>query len=322
MIQGLLCAIGAGLLWGLVFVTPLWLSDYPAMLLSFARYTAFGLIAMLLAWFSRESLRQLKPKDWWVASQLSLVGNIIYYCGIAAAVQMSGAPLTSAIIGTLPVVIAVTANLSLRGNKNYVPFAKILPALTLLLVGLVLVNLEELSLIKSTALDPNRYWRGIAFACLALIAWTWYPLRNSRWLRANPQTSSSAWATAQGLTTLPLALFGLIGFWIWLKYSQSGQTNYPNFDFPFGPKPQLFIGLMLLLGFAASWLGTVLWNRASQLLPPSLAGQLIVFETLAALGYAFLIRGSIPALSTTAGIALLIAGVVLGVRAFQHTNDN
>lgn len=314
MLQGLLCALGAGILWGLVFVTPLWLSDYPAMLLSFGRYTAFGLIAVVIAWFSRNALKQLNTKDWWVATQLSLVGNIIYYCGIAAAVQLSGAPLTSAIIGTLPVVIALTANINARGTLQYVAIARIAPALILILIGLFLVNFEELSLIKTNINDAYAYWRGIGFALLALVAWTWYPIRNSRWLKANPQVSSSAWATAQGLTTLPLALAGLFGFWIWL---QSGQTSYPNFAFPLGPKPELFIGLMLLLGFAASWLGTLLWNRASQLLSASLAGQLIVFETLAALLYAYLLRGASPTISTIAGITLLILGVVLGVRAFQ-----
>ena len=286
------------------------------MLLSFGRYAAFGLIAVVIAWFSRSALRKLTPKDWWVATQLSLVGNIIYYCGIAAAVQLSGAPLTSAIIGTLPVVIALTANFSARGTTQYVAIARIAPALIFILIGLALVNFEELSLIKisANANDTSAYWRGIGFAFLALAAWTWYPIRNSRWLKANPQVSSSAWATAQGLTTLPLALLGLLGFWIWL---QSGQSSYINFAFPFGPKPELFIGLMLLLGFAASWLGTLLWNRASQLLSASLAGQLIVFETLAALLYAYVLRGASPAVSTIAGIALLIFGVVLGVRAFQ-----
>lgn len=316
MLQGILCALGAGILWGLVFVTPLWLSDYPAMLLSFGRYAAFGLIAVVIAWFSRSALKQLTANDWWVATQLSLVGNLIYYCGIAAAVQMSGAPLTSAIIGTLPVVIALTANFSARGTAQYVAIGRIAPALILILIGLFLVNFEELSIIKTSTSSASMYWRGIGFALLALVAWTWYPIRNSRWLKANPQTSSSAWATAQGLTTLPLALCGLLGFWAWL---QSGQTSYPNFAFPLGPKPELFIGLMLLLGFAASWLGTLLWNRASQLLSASLAGQLIVFETLAALLYAYLLRGASPEISTIAGITLLILGVVLGVRAFQVT---
>ncbi|HVL56557.1 MAG TPA: EamA/RhaT family transporter, partial [Burkholderiaceae bacterium] len=51
--------------------------------------------------------------------------------------------------------------------------------------------------------------------------------------------------------------------------------------------------------------------------PTSLAGQLIVFETLAALLYAFALRGAVPSAAALAGIGLLVAGVVLGVRAFQ-----
>jgi hypothetical protein len=37
-------------------------------------------------------------------------------------------------------------------------------------------------------------------------------------------------------------------------------------------------------------------------LPTTLAGQLIVFETLSALAYAFMLRGSAPAATTMAGI--------------------
>lgn len=43
-------------------------------------------------------------------------------------------------------------------------------------------------------------------------------------------------------------------------------------------------------------------------------GQLIVFETLAALAYAFILRGRAPEPLTMAGIALLIAGVMWAVR--------
>jgi hypothetical protein len=61
---------------------------------------------------------------------------------------------------------------------------------------------------------------------------------------------------------------------------------------------------MLAIGLLSSWLGTLCWNRASSLLPTSLAGQLIVFETLAALSYAFWLRGHWPEPLTLAGIAL------------------
>jgi drug/metabolite transporter (DMT)-like permease len=71
---------------------------------------------------------------------------------------------------------------------------------------------------------------------------------------------------------------------------------------------------MLALGLLASWLGGLCWNEASQRLPTALVGQLIVFETLAALAYAFALRGSVPPPPTVAGIVLLGAGVFWALR--------
>ena len=51
-----------------------------------------------------------------------------------------------------------------------------------------------------------------------------------------------------------------------------------------------------------------------QRLPTTIVGQLIVFETLAALAYAFALRGAWPPPETAAGIALLVAGVVWALR--------
>jgi drug/metabolite transporter (DMT)-like permease len=45
-----------------------------------------------------------------------------------------------------------------------------------------------------------------------------------------------------------------------------------------------------------------------------LAGQLIVFETLAALAYAFWLRGHWPEPLTLLGMTLLVMGVITGVR--------
>mgnify|MGYP002144770996 CR=1 FL=1 len=76
----------------------------------------------------------------------------------------------------------------------------------------------------------------------------------------------------------------------------------------------MLAGLMLAIGLFASWLGTRCWNEASQRLPTSLAGQLIVFETLAALTFAYLLRGQWPGGLSLAGIGLLLAGVLWAMR--------
>ena len=71
---------------------------------------------------------------------------------------------------------------------------------------------------------------------------------------------------------------------------------------------------MAAIGLCSSWLGTLCWNEASQRLPTSLSGQLIVFETLAALAYAFAWNQRTPPPATVAGVMLLIAGVIWALR--------
>jgi drug/metabolite transporter (DMT)-like permease len=309
LISGTLFALAAGLMWGLVFVAPLMLPQYPAALLSVGRYLAFGLIALPLAWIDRATLRTLTRADWTEALKLSLVGNLVYYLFLAAAIQRAGGPLPTMIIGTLPVVIAVCSNLRDARRDGRLPWARLMPSLALIGFGIALVNHAELEQLRASPdLDLGRYAVGALLAVGAVACWTWYPIRNADWLRAHRDRSPRGWATAQGVMTLPLALVGLLALVVW--NAMAGGT----LDLPFGPTPQRFILLMLAIGLFASWLGTLCWNEASQRLPTTLAGQLIVFETLAALAYAFALRGQMPGATTLAGIALLVGGVIWALR--------
>jgi drug/metabolite transporter (DMT)-like permease len=310
MFLGTLFALAAGLMWGLVFVAPLLLHDYPAPLLSFARYLAFGLIALPIAWLDRARLSQLTRADWVEALKLSAVGNLLYYVCLAAAIQRAGAPLPTMIIGTLPVVIAVVSNRRDARRDGRLPWARLAPSLLLIGAGIALVNQVEVAALRADAhADIGRYALGALLAVCAVAAWTWYPIRNADWLRAHPGRSPRSWATAQGVATFPLALAGVVGYGAW---SAATQQSFP---LPFGPTPALFVGLMLAIGLFASWLGTSCWNEASQRLPTTLAGQLIVFETLSALAYAYALRREMPAPATMAGIALLVGGVLWALRA-------
>ncbi len=310
LLTGTLFALAAGLMWGLVFVAPLMLPEYPAALLSVSRYLAFGLIALPLAWFGRARLSQLTRSDWIEAGKLSIVGNLIYYLCLAAAIQRAGGPLPTMIIGTLPVVIAITSNLRDHARDGRLPWAQLVPSLLLIAAGIACVNQVELQRLRAdTNADLGRYATGALLAVAAVACWTWYPIRNADWMRAHPDRSASAWATAQGLATLPLSALGFAAFWAW-----SATAGGSAFVMPFGPTPLLFVGLMFSIGLLASWLGTLCWNAASQRLPTAVAGQLIVFETLAALAYAFLLRREMPGPVTLAGVALLVAGVLLALR--------
>ena len=281
MWMGTLFALIAGMMWGLVFVGPLLLPEYSAALLSAGRYLAFGLIALPLAWFDRARLRQLGREDWLEALKLSAVGNLLYYLCLASAIRRDGS----------------------------LPWARLLPSLGLIAAGIGCVNQAELHALEAAGEpDWGRYASGALLAMVAVACWTWYPLRNADWLRDHPGRSPRTWATAQGLVTLPMALLGYALLWLGMALTGS------DFAMPLGPRPEHFVALMVTIALLSSWVGTLCWNEASQRLPTSIAGQLIVFETLAALGYAFLLRGQWPAPLTLAGIALLIVGVLWAVR--------
>lgn len=311
---GLLFALGAGLMWGLVFVAPVMLPGYAPALLTVGRYLAFGLIALPLALLlDRRALKELAPADWWEAVRLSLVGNFAYYLCLSAAIQRAGAPLPTMIIGTLPVVIAVCANHRNRVRDGHLPWARLAPSLALIAAGLACVNRDELAALQAEAGDPRRYAEGALLAVAAVACWTWYPIKNADWLRAHADRSPRAWATAQGLVTLPMALLGAL-LLAGLHLAAPGTLIPAGYAAPLGERPGAYVGLMAAIGLCSSWLGTLCWNEASQRLPTSLSGQLIVFETLAALAYAFAWHQRLPPPTTLAGVGLLVAGVVWALR--------
>ena len=253
MISGVLYALLAGLMWGLIFVGPLIVPEYPAALQSMGRYLALGLIALPIAWLGRARLRQLKGRDWLTALSLTMMGNLIYYVCLASAIQRTGA--------------------GVAGGSGW------------------------------------RYVSGILLASVSVVCWAWYALRNARWLRENPDKHPMMWATAQALVTLPVSLLGYLAACAWLNVQQ------PDFALPLGPRPWVFLGLMLAIAVCCSWVGALCWNVASQKLPTVILGPLIVFETLAGLLYTFLMRQSLPPLLTGTGIVLLVVGVVIAVKA-------
>jgi len=309
MWTGVAFALAAGLMWGLMFIVPLLLPEYPAALLTVGRYAVFGLVALPLAWIDRAEIARLRRADLIEALKLVAVGNLLYYLCLAGAIQRTGAPLPTMIVGALPVVIAISANLRDRKRDGLLPWAQLLPVLLLIGGGIACVNQAELAAPGEVAAGSQlRYASGVLLALGAVACWTWYPLRNADWLHRHASHGPRTWSTAQGLAILPLALTGYLALWLVLKL---GGSALPM---PFGPRPPAFVGLAAAMGLFSTWLGSLCWNQASRRLPTALAGQLIVFETLAALAYVFLLRGRWPAPVMIAGIALLIAGVLWAVR--------
>lgn len=310
MRAGVAFALAAGMVWGLIFICPLILHDYPALMLAFGRHVAFGLIAVPLAWHDRHALARLGRADWIESLRLALIGNLFYYVFLASAIQRVGAPLPSMITGALPVVIPIAANLFNHRLDGRLSWRSLAPSLILIALGLACVNEAELlHLAHESRGQLLRHASGAALAIGALALWAWYAIRNANWLRTHADFPPRAWSTAYGLCTLPPALLGFVGLW------GADALGLTHAGMPLGPRPALYLALMLGMALIPSWLGMSFWNAASKRLPTSLMGQLTIFESLAGLAYAFLMRGTWPPALTLTGVALLIAGVLAGTRA-------
>jgi drug/metabolite transporter (DMT)-like permease len=75
--------------------------------------------------------------------------------------------------------------------------------------------------------------------------------------------------------------------------------------------------LSIATGIGSAWLATILWNIASQRLPASLCGQLIVSETIFALVYSFIWDGQWPSPLQWAASLLFVGGILASIKAHR-----
>jgi drug/metabolite transporter (DMT)-like permease len=297
LVAGVGWALAAGLCWGLAFIAPLALPGFDAVEITAGRYVAYGFVslAVLIVATSRANVAGLNdPRLWLQSFVLTLFGNLIYFVCLTAGIRRANAPVATLIIGTLPVLIPVAANLV---ERTFAWSRMIVPA-ALMLAGVYAVHVGERSSVGADVGDA--YASGIALIVAALIAWTTYGVANARLVARRPDVSAATWASLQGITLLPLA---------GLMLASSPMTDGRNW--------MAFAFVSLALGIVASWIAMWCWNRAGGLLPAALAGQLIVFETLAGLLYAYVWKMEPPPLLVVAGAVLLLAGILVGVRRIR-----
>lgn len=290
---GISSGIAAGALWGLVFLAPQLLGDFTPLQLSVSRYLAYGLIAALVLlprW--RVAIAPMQSSDWWTLTRLSLLGNLIYYVLLGAAVQWAGGAAASLIIGLLPVSVTLVGSRSAGALR----LSALAWPLGLCVLGVGLVAAQALAGAHDDQHDLPTRLAGLACAFGALLSWTAYSVGNARWLSRRPQISSQDGSLLTGVVTGALALLAAA----------------PAFAYGASHELDAWVRLWAIaavLALFASVIGNALWNRSSRLLPLTLVGQMIVFETVFALLYGFLWEQRWPRLLEALAIACLLAGV-------------
>jgi len=298
LLLGLLCGLIAGGFWGGVFLAPMLLHAFTPLQMTAGRYLAYGLASLvLLAPSARAVFSRMTGRDWRDLALLSLLGNLIYYVGLAVAVQNAGVAAASLIIGLLPVTVTLVGARPGEG----VPLRRLAAPLALLAAGVVCINVDVFRA-GGQGIPVPRLILGVLGAVLALAVWTVYAVWNARRLAVTTNFNSHEWSLLSGVVTGALSLVLVIP-----AFALTGQSHALD---AWG----LFWGVSFAVAVGASVIGNGLWNAASKLLPLSLSGQLIVFETLFALLYGFLHEGRWPRPLEGAAIALMLAGVLWSVQ--------
>lgn len=311
MWNGVLCALLAGAMWGMVFIVPEMLTAFSPLELALGRYAAYGAIAFgLMAPRLASLYGRLERSDYAALVRHAMSGNIVYYMLLAFGVKLAGVAATSLIIGVLPIVVTVMG----RKDHGSVPLRRLALPLLVVCAGITCINIDVFTHAQASGASLWQTLAGVLCAAGALMCWSWYTIDNARYLKRNPHFSSAEWSALYGLATGAIALvIAAVAFAIW-HGDVTGAAGAAS-----GRDWTLFWIANSLLALGASVLGNHLWNIASRRVPVTLSGQLILFETLFALLYGFISKHQFPRPLEMVAIVLLTAGVIWSVQV--HARD-
>ncbi|MPT49369.1 MAG: DMT family transporter [Sphingobium sp.] len=300
MAKGIACGAGAGALWGLVFLAPELARDFTPLQLAVGRYCAYGLIAMALIAPRWPMIRsKITRREGFALVWLALSGNVVYYILLSSAVQKGGIAMASLVIGFLPVVVTIV------GSREHgaVPLRVLAPSLLLCCAGAVCIGWQ--AIMAPVSGTPGEAVQGFFLAVGALISWSAYAIGNNRCLERLSDISAHDWSLLTGMMTgaqamvlIPIAMMSSsiahnLGAWLH------------------------FAAICAGVAVLASIMGNSLWNRACRLLPLTMVGQMVLFETLFALIYGFIWEQRLPTMLELAAFALVVMSVLSCIAVHQ-----
>lgn len=296
---GVGAGLAAGALWGMVFVAPEVVPNFGSVDLAVGRFVACGLFSLLLLLSPSLLGRRLRLPTLAQAGAalgLSVLGYTGYYLLLVLAIAEAGPVLPTLIIGTIPVWVM------LLGKPVGLRWAALLPGLMLTAAGLaIMLQMPHGDRVS----EPTNLWLGVLYAVVAMVSWTAFALLNAAWLKRHPEVPVSHWATWMGVA----AGLGALGLWAVMG------TPLPELSQREGWAG--FVVVCAVTGIGAAWVASVAWNLASRRLSPSLAGQLIVSETVFGVAYAFVWSGQWPVATQWLACGLFVLGILASIRAHR-----
>ncbi len=302
MFKGIAAGLGAGALWGLVFIAPRITPGLSSVDLMAGRYLSYGMVSAIFMLLTLRS-RKLPTLDQAMAAVgLSILGNTGYYLILVLAIHDAGTEVPTLIIGLIPIWMM------LLGKPIGLKWGTLVPGLLLTLGGLGLMMWSQTTVDTSLLLGESahpHFWRGVAFAILSMVLWTAFGLLNSAWLKRHREVNATDWANWLGVATG----VGALGLWFIAGSASKELLVLDN--------RALLASICIATGIGSAWVATILWNMASQRLSASLCGQLIVSETLFALLYSYAWDAQWPSLLQWTACVLFVLGILASIRAHR-----
>lgn len=308
MLKGIIYALSACFIWGLIFIVPQFMNSFSPIEIALGRYCFYGSASLLLLLNARfKGLCGYSWSIWKKAIYLSFLSG--YYLWVILAIRYTSPAICALILGTSPITIAFYENWKQKtGDFKLL----ILPSL-LLVAGLIMINVPHITVVNSVW----EYTIGSICSFLSLISWSMYVVLNSRFLKHNPHVVSKDWATMQGVAILFWVFVGglasTIFVWDELNIEKYFTWNHEMMNFLVG---------CATLGLLCSWVGGFLWNQASIYLSVAIAGQLMIFETIFGIIFVYTLEQQLPPLMECAGVLLLLGAVIYSLRILSPQRDN
>ncbi|WP_077961035.1 DMT family transporter [Ensifer adhaerens] len=302
---GVLAALFAAFAFSLNFVVPFIIGDYSTFDFALVRHVVSALVGLCILFSTKGVIRHLTLRNGLSALWLAFIGYVGYFLTVTGAAIFAGPVIAPAFLGLVPIALMVIGN----KRQGSVSWQALMVPLTLVLAGLVFVNgtaftAEGLESVRS-------FWIGVPLALAAVALWVWFAIANQAALSARPEMPSGVWSA------LILVGGGILMLAFYPAGAAMGLFQLPKLGFGWHAAGSLY-----LWGTAFALLATVCgvwaWNIASRSLPVALAAQLIVSETAFGVIGGLVVHARWPTAMEVAGVAILIAGVVLSVRIFYE----
>ncbi|MFI8743465.1 DMT family transporter [Stutzerimonas zhaodongensis] len=306
MTLGLLAAIAATFSWSLLFIFPQLVGDYSVFDLAVVSYAFAGVGSAIVLFVYRREVRQLRLNDWAWAALLGFLGYIGFFFLITTAVLAAGPVIPPVMMGSVPIVLAITANL----RSSSIPWRAIAGPLVMAALGIGVVNYSAFNASGAMVDRPTgSILFGLLASLVAIAFWTGFGLFNESALAQRPKMSPMLWS-AMLIFSCAVEMLVFIPVGLYLELSnfaiQPGEVA--------GTQALIISGMVQGLGatLAAAWA----WSVATRRLPLALSGQLIASETLYATALGLLITQRWPSTAEAVGTGMLFIGVVWAIQAF------